>query len=112
MALAFIKNYYVVLGVASTATISEIKRAYRSLVKSLHPDRTSDKQAHARLMEVKEAYDFLSKPFLRAQLDAQLRSEVTEDQLQNQAQTGYELFAAGAAIVAYQRLVQQQNDAA
>lgn len=54
------RDYYEVLGVAKTATKSEIKKAYRKLAKELHPDRNKAADAEAKFKEVQEAYEVLS----------------------------------------------------
>jgi len=62
------KDYYEVLGVAKTATDEEIKRAFRKLAKTYHPDnkQTGDE---AKFKEVGEAYAILSDPTKRRQYD-------------------------------------------
>ena len=35
----FPKNYYKILGISASASESEIKQAYRKLVREYHPDR-------------------------------------------------------------------------
>jgi len=66
-----VKNPYEVLGVASTATIDQIKHAYRRLAKKLHPDiNPGDKAAEERFKEVNAAYDFLGNAEKRRRFDA------------------------------------------
>ncbi len=62
------KDYYEVLGVTKTANDEEIKRAFRRLAKTYHPDnkQTGDE---AKFKEVGEAYAILSDPQKRRQYD-------------------------------------------
>jgi len=67
------QDYYVILEVPPTATMAEIKRSYRRLVRKYHPDL--NKQAldkHIKLLN--EAYTVLRDPVKRAKYDA-LRAE-------------------------------------
>ncbi len=55
------KDFYAILGVAKTASESEIKAAYRKLSRELHPDKhKGDKTKEAKFKEVNEAYEVLS----------------------------------------------------
>lgn len=64
------KNLYEVLGVAESASADDIKRAYRDLAKTHHPDRTGgDKAKEARFKEMSAAYEVLSDPQKREQYD-------------------------------------------
>ena len=67
------------LGVASTATAEEIKKAYRKLAKQLHPDlHPDDPQAEAKFKEVNEAYEILSDPEKRQSYDTAQRPSQSE----------------------------------
>jgi molecular chaperone DnaJ len=57
------RDLYEVLGVARGAGEKEIKSAFRSLARELHPDvNTEDPQAEERFKEAAEAYEVLSDP--------------------------------------------------
>ena len=54
------KDYYEVLGVKRGAGQNEIKKAYRKLAKSYHPDtHPGDSKAEQKFKEINEAYDIL-----------------------------------------------------
>ncbi len=52
------KNYYTILGVARDASLEEIKKAYRNLVRKYHPDM-GDHADVERFLEVQEAFEVL-----------------------------------------------------
>jgi molecular chaperone DnaJ len=64
------KDFYRVLGVSETATVAEIKKAYRRLAKEYHPDRNpGNPQAAERFKEINEAHDVLSDADKRKKYD-------------------------------------------
>ncbi len=63
-------DYYQILGVERTASVEEIKAAYRKLAMKYHPDRNpGDKKAEERFKQISEAYAVLSDPRKRSQFD-------------------------------------------
>jgi len=73
--MAEIYDYYQALEVRETASSAEIKRAYRSLAQTLHPDRNPDDEQAERFRIVKEAYDVLSEPETRLWYDRMRKGE-------------------------------------
>jgi len=63
------RDYYETLGVPRTATVDDIKRAYRRLARKFHPDVNKEKDAEAKFKEVGEAYAVLKDPEKRAAYD-------------------------------------------
>lgn len=56
------RDYYDILGVAQSASLDEIKKAYRKLALAWHPDRNKAANAHEKFKEINEAYAVLSDP--------------------------------------------------
>ena len=63
------RDFYEVLGVSRTASVKEIRQAFRKLARKHHPDVNKDKGAEAKFKEVNEAYEVLSDPENRKKYD-------------------------------------------
>ncbi|MDR0649923.1 MAG: DnaJ domain-containing protein [Candidatus Peribacteria bacterium] len=60
------KDYYSTLGVSETASIDEIKKAFKKLAVKHHPDRGGTKE---KFQEINEAHSVLSDEKKRQQYD-------------------------------------------
>jgi len=67
---------YEIIGVKRSATPEEIKKAYRRLVKELHPDKNKAPDAQENFVRLTKAYEILSDPERRRMYD---NHGVTED---------------------------------
>jgi molecular chaperone DnaJ len=64
-------DLYVILGVQRSATVADVKRAYRRLARKFHPDiNPGDRRAAAQFRQIAEAYETLSDPDRRLRYDA------------------------------------------
>ncbi len=101
------KDYYEVLGVSHAASENEIKKAYRKLARTSHPDlNPGDKAAEERFKELQEANEVLSNTENRKKYDKYGDKWRYADQIEaaeaanagaGQAAPGWENFRAGAA---------------
>jgi curved DNA-binding protein CbpA len=67
-------NYYNILGVSASATIREIKLAYKKLAIQYHPDKHQGNTFfEEKFKQVNEAYQVLSNPNKRAAYDLKLQ---------------------------------------
>jgi curved DNA-binding protein len=64
------KDYYSILGVSKTASLEEIKKAYRKLARKYHPDlNPGNKESETRFKEINEANEVLGNPEKRKKYD-------------------------------------------
>src|SRR5512143_3759295 len=72
------RDYYEILGVPRTASLDEIKTAFRKLARLYHPDVSKEADAEERFKEINEAYGVLSDPQKRARYDQYGRAGLGE----------------------------------
>lgn len=104
------KNPYEVLGLKEGASIDEIKKAYRELVKKYHPDRYRDNPlsdlAEEKLREINEAYDYLIK---NANNNNQRQQYQQQQQQRQNAGSGYYNSYSNNSQFVYQVKMMIQN---
>jgi curved DNA-binding protein CbpA len=70
------RTYYEILGLPRSATLVQIKRRYKELVRKYHPDVAADKvMAHRLFLQIREAYEALSDASRRKAYDESLDSD-------------------------------------
>lgn len=65
-------EWYSVLGIPRSANMDDIKKAYKTKLIKMHPDRFPDsqkKEMEEKFKQVQEAFDILGDPFLRSAYD-------------------------------------------
>lgn len=84
------KNHYITLGVKNTASLEEIKLAFRKLAKKYHPDKNREnKSAEESFKEVQEAYAILSNYEKRKKYDLKFSYASRYEQVRNKTYTPY-----------------------
>ncbi|HXG54827.1 MAG TPA: J domain-containing protein [Vicinamibacterales bacterium] len=73
-------NFYSILGLAPSASVTEVKRAYRRLARRHHPGiNPGDRAVEALFRRISEAYETLADPELRQRYDTAVPQAPDED---------------------------------
>ncbi len=103
------RDPYAVLGVKRDADANEIKSAWRSMAKKIHPDQNrSDPNAAKRFAEAGEAYEVLRDPKKRSRYDMLSRSGKQEATIQQQRDAQREAAARQKAAEENARKVMEE----
>jgi hypothetical protein len=77
--LDWLKNYYQILGISSSADQTAIRKAWLAKAQLFHPDHNPDDPASEELFkDAQEAYHVLSDPFLRNRYDLGSLADLTQ----------------------------------
>ena len=100
------KNYYILLGIKNTASLDEIKVAFRNLAKKYHPDKNQQNEHADHLFkEIQEAYEILSNTEKRRKYDLKFSYASNYEQIKNKRHAPY----TGNAYQYAQQQAQQQR---
>ncbi len=98
-------NYYHILGVSQTATLDQIKKAYRKKAMLLHPDINKAEDANDQFILLNEAYEYLLKTQgthsnnnIRAQQQAQKQAAYQKEWEQKEREKARERARAYAKM--------------
>ena len=91
-------NYYDELGLAPSASVEEIRQAYKTLARLLHPDHQRDanlrKMAEVQMTRLNEVLTVLTDPAQRERYDASLRTIVALPQVDEAPPRGWRRILA------------------
>lgn len=95
-------NYYEELGLPNTASAEEVRRAYRSLARLLHPDQQSDETlrrlAGIQMSRLNKILETLTEPRLRVAYDHSLRRQASEAAAAGERTRAYRTASGGVDV--------------
>ena len=71
-------DHYTALGLSPSATLTDVKKAFRQQASIFHPDRNTDENAPQRFRLVQEAYEVLSDDVKRQAYDDNRRRNLLD----------------------------------
>jgi len=74
-------DHYAALGLGASATLADIKKAFRQKASFYHPDRNDAADAARRFQAVQKAYEVLSDETARQAYDDNRRRNLLDDPL-------------------------------
>lgn len=86
------QNWYAVLGITSSATAAEIKRAFRKLAHIYHPDKNSNPVYFEQFNQIKKAYEILGNRESKRLYDQSIQLEGKSNYSRAPIQTVQELM--------------------
>lgn len=87
------KDHYASLGLASSASLADIKKAFRQKAAQYHPDRNSAPDAPERFRAVQEAYEVLSDDTRRQAYDDNRKRNLLDNPTDTAREIWHNYFA-------------------
>ncbi|MDA1329696.1 MAG: VWA domain-containing protein [Chloroflexi bacterium] len=76
MATNYLDNYYARLGISKTATLEDVRTAFRRAARQFHPDTNKHTESNELFLQVQEAFEVLSDSTKRSHYDAILPDDI------------------------------------
>ncbi|MBO7440516.1 MAG: J domain-containing protein [Bacteroidales bacterium] len=108
------KDYYKILEVDSNATADQIKKSYRRLAMTYHPDRNpGNKTAEDMFKDINEAYDVLSNPEKRKKFDIMRdgKNNTNDFYTKNSGSSYYNKYSSGSTYTGSKSANKAKKDA-
>lgn len=102
-------RYYKTLGLQEGATLSQIKTAYRKLVKLYHPDISTVPNAEEKFIEVQKAYDMLTDHLTGLKSNTNYSKKYTKSKKEDSKEKRSEKRAAHYAKMKYKKFESEQR---
>jgi len=85
-------DFYAKMGVAKDATIKDIRKAYKKMALTMHPDKSDDPLAHEKFSEVTRMYEVLKDDEMRKRYDKYGEKGLDENFNPNQRYESWSFF--------------------
>jgi DnaJ-class molecular chaperone len=92
-------DHYAALGLASSAALADIKKAFRQKASALHPDKNTAADAGERFRAVQVAYDVLSDADARQAYDDNRRRNLLDSPIDTAREIWHSYFDALVPVV-------------
>lgn len=106
-------DYYRVLNVGSDATSDDIKKAFRKLARTCHPDVSGDDpEAATKFAQIREAYETLVDPERRSRYDSRNERATRKSHIRSEWRPpgGWQGFSEHSKVRAARRTSQKKTD--
>lgn len=80
------------MGIAKDATVKDIRKAYKKLALTMHPDKSDDPQAHEKFSEITRMYEVLKDDEMRKRYDKYGEKGLDENFNPNQRYESWSFF--------------------
>jgi hypothetical protein len=102
-------DFYAILDISKTASQEDIRNAYRRLAKKYHPDVNNSKDAQAKFVLVKEAYEALIDPLKRIAYDQKATAPLDPYTTYKQRMQEQQAREAAEAQKKYEEFIKQKK---